>query len=99
MPSPRDPLKCSLDSEQGTFLNGVRIDRKTILKTGDTLRIGRLEFFVSVGPAEVAPPPIIKPQESAPQAVRDTVAMSAAGSDTVVDATHIQPPIIVCVLA
>jgi pSer/pThr/pTyr-binding forkhead associated (FHA) protein len=35
-----------LDSTNGTFVNGERVDR-AILKSGDRLGVGKVEFFVS----------------------------------------------------
>jgi pSer/pThr/pTyr-binding forkhead associated (FHA) protein len=36
-----------LDSQNGTFVNGKRVDRAT-LRSGDRLKVGRLEFTVYV---------------------------------------------------
>jgi len=40
-----------LYSQSGTFVNGERIDHERVLRTGDHLRVGRLEFEVLVEPA------------------------------------------------
>lgn len=37
-----------LDSTNGTFVNGLRVQR-AMLKDGDTLRVGRVEFAISKG--------------------------------------------------
>ena len=38
-----------LDSTNGTFLNGKRIEKRAIARTGDRLGIGRVELIVSEG--------------------------------------------------
>ena len=38
-----------LDSTNGTFLNGQRIDKKAVARSGDRIGIGRVEFIVSEG--------------------------------------------------
>jgi pSer/pThr/pTyr-binding forkhead associated (FHA) protein len=37
-----------LDSESGTFLNDERIEKAQTVKTGDRMRVGRLEFEISI---------------------------------------------------
>jgi pSer/pThr/pTyr-binding forkhead associated (FHA) protein len=36
-----------LDSTNGTFLNGERIDQRALAKAGDRIGIGRVELLVS----------------------------------------------------
>lgn len=38
-----------LDSTNGTFLNGRRIDKKALARSGDRIGIGRVELIVSEG--------------------------------------------------
>ncbi|HVJ26565.1 MAG TPA: FHA domain-containing protein [Vicinamibacterales bacterium] len=38
-----------LDSTNGTFLNGQRIDKKALARSGDRIGIGRVELIVSEG--------------------------------------------------
>ena len=38
-----------LDSTNGTFVNGARIEKRARLKTGDRLGVGRVELVVSAG--------------------------------------------------
>lgn len=38
-----------LGSRNGTYVNGDRIEAETLLKSGDTLRVGSLEFRVDLG--------------------------------------------------
>ena len=81
-----------LNSEHGTFINGVRVQEITTLKTGDMLKIGRLEFFVSLTPPPTVPAPIVQPKATTAPLARDTVAMSASTSDTVVDTSRVKAP-------
>ena len=60
-----------LDSRNGTFLNGKRIDEET-LKGGDYIKIGPLTFLLQIDgePEEIVPPEQVerKPAEQAPAA-------------------------------
>ncbi len=61
-----------LDSRNGTFLNGKRIDEET-LKAGDYIKIGPLTFLLQIDgePKEIVPPEQAKPkpaQEAPPTA-------------------------------
>lgn len=38
-----------LDSTNGTFLNGTRVDKRAIARSGDRIGIGRVELIVSEG--------------------------------------------------
>jgi len=38
-----------LDSTNGTFLNGERVDRRAVARSGDRIGIGRVELIVSEG--------------------------------------------------
>jgi pSer/pThr/pTyr-binding forkhead associated (FHA) protein len=38
-----------LDSTNGTFLNGQRIEKKALARSGDRIGIGRVELIVSEG--------------------------------------------------
>jgi len=53
-----------LDSRNGTFLNGKRIDETTV-KAGDYIRIGPLTFLLQIDgkPEKIIPP---KPQQAKP---------------------------------
>ncbi|MBC8354752.1 MAG: FHA domain-containing protein [Planctomycetes bacterium] len=73
-----------LHSENGTFVNGIRVEGKRRLKTGDVLKIGRLEFFVAVDANQDVPARDANAPDAAAQNARDTVAMSATASDTVI---------------
>ena len=45
-----------LDSTNGTFLNGQRIDKKALARSGDRIGIGRVELIVTEGTgSSVAP--------------------------------------------
>jgi pSer/pThr/pTyr-binding forkhead associated (FHA) protein len=39
-----------LDSTNGTFVNGERIDKRKSVKTGDRIGVGRVELIVESGP-------------------------------------------------
>lgn len=74
-----------LNSEHGTFINGVRIEGRRNLKSGDMLAIGRLEFFVSVDPGQHIDSANATPLAKTDKVARNTVAMSAPTSETVAD--------------
>jgi pSer/pThr/pTyr-binding forkhead associated (FHA) protein len=44
-----------LESTNGTFVNGARVDRAS-LRTGDKLGVGKVEFVVSRANSSVTPP-------------------------------------------
>lgn len=90
--SDRGAVLEDLDSKHGTFVNGIRVEGPTALKTGDMMKIGRLEFFVTLGRSPGVPPTADDPRTSVPHAARDTVAMSGSGADTVVDPPRIETP-------
>lgn len=54
-----------LGSTNGTWVNGSRVGGATVLRAGDVLRIGRIEFEVAADPA-VAPPPPGSPATAVP---------------------------------
>lgn len=62
-----------LDSRNGTFLNGKRINEET-LKAGDYITIGPLTFLLQIDgePKEIVPPeqPKPKPAQKAPPAAK-----------------------------
>ena len=62
-----------LDSRNGTFLNGKRIDEET-LKAGDYIKIGPLTFLLQIDgePKEIVPPEQAerKPSQKAPPAAK-----------------------------
>ena len=62
-----------LDSRNGTFLNGKRIDEET-LKAGDYIKIGPLTFLLQIDgePKEIVPPEQAKPKpaQKAPPAAK-----------------------------
>ena len=62
-----------LDSRNGTFLNGKRIDEET-LKAGDYIKIGPLTFLLQIDgePKEIIPPEQAKPKpaQKAPPAAK-----------------------------
>ena len=62
-----------LDSRNGTFLNGKRIDEET-LKAGDYIKIGPLTFLLQIDgePEEIIPPEQAerKPAQKAPPAAK-----------------------------
>ncbi|MCA9145021.1 MAG: FHA domain-containing protein [Planctomycetaceae bacterium] len=76
-----------LNSEHGTFVNGIRIAGQKPLRTGDLLVIGRLEFFVSVVSDQNTSTPDHEadPPERTAFTNTDTLALSAPNSDTVGD--------------
>ena len=62
-----------LDSRNGTFLNGKRIDEEA-LKAGDYIKIGPLTFLLQIDgkPEEIVPPQQAKPKpaQKAPPAAK-----------------------------
>lgn len=81
-----------LNSEHGTFVNGMRIEGRIALRTGDLLVIGRLEFFVSVLSAQGTSTLGPNPPVSTGPTTSDTLALSAPSSDTVGDMPRTPEP-------
>ncbi|MHC4171394.1 MAG: FHA domain-containing protein [Planctomycetota bacterium] len=76
-----------LDSRNGTFLNGKRIDEET-LKAGDYIKIGPLTFLLQIDgePKEIVPPEQAKPKPAqkappAPKAPADEDSFPEIESD------------------
>ena len=55
-----------LDSRNGTYLNGERINGEATVKAGDYVKIGSLTFLLQIDgePKEIAPPGQAKPKPS-----------------------------------
>ena len=72
-----------LGSESGTFLNDMRIARAQILKAGDRMRVGRLEFEISIERS---------PSTTKSDAVDDYVSDMLAQADEEERATRLSTP-------
>jgi len=77
-----------LDSKGGTFVNDERVNGQTVVKAGDTIRIGPLTFVCRIDgkPEQItappkAPPPAPKPKEAAAPTPDDVLEDSFADLD------------------
>jgi pSer/pThr/pTyr-binding forkhead associated (FHA) protein len=74
-----------LGSQNGTFVNGERVERETTLRSSGTLRIGTTEITVELpAPTTVVSPDVTAPAESARDVDAQRVATRAAVPATVV---------------
>ena len=63
-----------LNSRNGTFVNGERVGEESVLLTGDTLRVGPLEFELVIEQT------VAKPKRSKVSDIKEAVARTAEGS-------------------
>jgi pSer/pThr/pTyr-binding forkhead associated (FHA) protein len=68
-----------LNSTNGTFINGEKVS-ESVLKPGQTLRLGQIELKLDTGDSSTTPPPMSSTASSAPAAASAPSATTPGGS-------------------